>query len=200
MNITDRAAIKLYHTMREKENGEGTVKALGYRHDEDQLSRFAMLAGIGDMSERSVLDAGCGYGDLRAYLAGKYPKVRYMGIDHYEAFLAIASERYAHLPEATFYLGDFYTAQLPGADYVLASGSLNYRNSEPDFIYKAIAKLFNTSRIAFGFNLLSKIETTGGILVSYDAGDIVRYCRTLSGNVILHDDYFDGDFTVWMYR
>lgn len=199
MNITDRIAIKLYHTMREKENGGGTVKALGYRHDDDQLSRFAMLADIGDMNDCSVLDAGCGYGDLRAYLNHKYPRLKYTGIDQSEAFLMVASGRYAHLPETAFYLGDFCNAELPPADYVLASGSLNYHSSESRFIYNTITKLFNTSRIAFGFNLLRKIEP-GGILVAYDADDIMRHCRTLTPKVVLHDNYFEGDFTIWMYR
>ncbi len=185
--------------MRTRENGEGTVRALGYRHDDDQLARFAMLAGIGDMNNRSVLDAGCGYGDLRGYLNDKYPRLKYIGIEQSDAFLAIASERYAHLPETEFYLGDFFNAGLPPADYVLASGSLNYHSDEPDFIYNTISRLFNTSRIAFGFNLLSQIEP-GGILVAYDTDNIVQYCRTLSPNVLLHNNYFEGDFTVWMYR
>lgn len=185
--------------MREKENGGGTVKALGYRHDDDQLSRFAMLADIGDMNDCSVLDAGCGYGDLRAYLNHKYPRLKYTGIDQSEAFLMVASGRYAHLPETAFYLGDFCNAELSPADYVLASGSLNYHSSESRFIYNTITKLFNTSRIAFGFNLLRKIEP-GGILVAYDADDIMRHCRTLTPKVVLHDNYFEGDFTIWMYR
>jgi trans-aconitate methyltransferase len=185
--------------MRVKENGEGTVRALGYRHNDEQLLRFAMLAGIGDMNGHSVLDVGCGHGDLRGYLDERYPRLSYTGIDQSEAFLAVAARRYAHLPETTFYLGDFCNAGLPQADYVLVSGSLNYHNSDPGFIYNIITKLYQTSRIALGFNLLSKIDP-GGILVAYDADNIMQHCRTLSNRVILQNDYCDGDFTVWMYK
>jgi len=190
--------IRRFHEMRAKENGEGTARALGYRHDDDQLIRFAMLAGIGDINDCSVLDAGCGHGDLRGYLNDKYPRLSYTGIDQSESFLAIASERYAHLPETAFYLGDFCNAELPPADYVLASGSLNYHSSEPGFICNTITKLYHTSRVAFGFNLLSKIDP-GGILVAYDADNIVQHCHTLTPKVVLHDNYLEGDFTVWMY-
>jgi trans-aconitate methyltransferase len=200
MGIIDKAVINRYHEIHVRDHGEGTVRALGWRHSEDQLVRFAMLAGIGNMNNCSVLDAGCGHGDLRAYLGDKYPRLRYIGIDQSEAFLSIASDRYTHLPETTFYLGDFSIAELPVADYVLVSGSLNYHNSDPGFIYKIIDKLFNTSRIALGFNLLSKVDAPDGILVSYDADDIVQYCRTLSDKVLLYDTYFEGDFTIWMYR
>jgi len=199
MSIIDRMVIRRFHEMRTNENGEGSVRALGYRHDEDQLARFAMLAGIGDMNDCLVIDAGCGYGDLRGYLEDKYPRLKYVGIDQSEAFLVIAAERYAELPATEFYLGDFCNTQLPPADYVLASGSLNYHSNEPDFIYQTISRLFTASRIAFGFNLLSKIDS-GGILVAHNADEITRYCRTLSANVVLHDNYFDGDFTVWMYK
>ena len=200
MNIIDKTVIKRFHEMRAQEFGEGTSQALGWHNDESQLLRFAKLAGIGDMNNRSVLDVGCGYGDLSAYLIDKYPQLQYAGIDQVEAFLAIASARYAHLPNATFYSGDCSVADLPATDYVLACGSLNYHTTEPGFIYKMITRLFNTSRIAFGFNLLSKVNTPGGILTAYNTDDIMQHCQTLSNRVILQDDYCDGDYTVWMYK
>lgn len=188
-----------YHDMRVKEFGEGTVEALGWLDKTSQLSRFSMLAGIGDMNNYSVLDVGCGHGDLRAYLGTQYPLLNYSGIDQAGAFLAIASERY-QLPNTTFFLGDFFTAELPHADYVLLSGSLNYKSSDPDFIYKMISKLFNACEIACGFNLLSKINDPGGILMAYDPDRIMNHCHTLTNNVVLHNQYCDGDFTVWMYQ
>ena len=186
--------------MRVQEFGEGTSQALGWHNDESQLLRFTMLAGIGDMNNHSVLDVGCGYGDLSAYLIDKYPQLQYSGIDQVEEFLAVASAKYGHFPNTTFYLGDCSVADLPAADYVLACGSLNYHSSEPDFIYKMITRLFNTSLVAFGFNLLSKVKTPGGILVAYDTDNIMQHCRTLSSKVILQDKYCDGDYTVWMYK
>lgn len=188
-----------YHDMRVKEFGEGTVEALGWLDKTSQLSRFAMLAGIGDMNNHSVLDVGCGYGDLREYLGERYPDLHYSGLDQAGAFLAVASERY-QLPNTTFLLGDFFTAELPHTDYVLLSGSLNYKSSDPDFIYKMISKLFNACEIACGFNLLSKINDPGGILMAYDPDKIMNHCLTLTDNVVLHNQYCDGDFTVWMYR
>jgi len=199
MNIIDKAVMNSYHNMRVKEFGEGTVEALGWLDKTSQLSRFAMLAGIGDLNNHSILDVGCGYGDLRGYLGERYPSLHYAGIDQAGPFLAVAAERY-QLPNTTFLMGDFFNAELPTADYVLLSGSLNYRSSDPDFIYKMITKLFNASQIACGFNLLSKINDPGGILVAYDIDKIMNHCLTLTDKVVLQDQYCDGDFTVWMYR
>jgi SAM-dependent methyltransferase len=200
MNFFNRLRIKQYHRWHTAEHGAGTVEALGWRHNEDQLARFAMLALIGDMNGCSVLDAGCGYGDLRGYLGNIYPRVKYTGIDQIGSFLATAIKRNADLPDTKFYKANFCTDNLPPADYVLACGSLNYYSSDRDFIYKTIGKLFGACHIALGFNLLSKIEGPPGILVAYDPDVIVQYCRSLTVSVILRQDYFEGDFTIFMYR
>lgn len=126
MGLIDWANIYRFNQFCLKEHGEGSIRSLGWRNDHSQLSRFAALAGIGDMSGCSVLDIGCGYGDLRAYLGERYHDIVYTGIDQMEEFLAVASEKYRHLPQTTFLQDDFTSAGLPRADYVIASGSLNY--------------------------------------------------------------------------
>lgn len=88
---------------------------------------------------------------------------------------------------------------LPMHDYVLASGSLNYAGTDPAYIYKAISRLFDLSRLGLGFNLLRKVPYEG-LLIAYDPQDIVSYCRTLSNNVVLMSDYDVEGFTVFVYK
>jgi len=199
MSLIDWANIYRFNQACLKEHGEGNIRSLGWRNDNSQLLRFEALAGIGDMAGCSVLDVGCGHGDLRDYLGARYTDITYTGIDQMEEFLTVAVERYGHLPGTTFLFGDFTTANLAVADYVLACGSLNYHNNEPGFIYRIINKLYNTCNIALGFNLLSNILPLG-ILVAYDVDAIVNYCSKLSPNVVLHRGYTDDDFTVWVYK
>jgi len=200
MSSTDRIIVNRYHEMAIRAHGASSVGALGWLDSESQLSRFEMLAGIGDMNNRSVLDAGCGHGDLFAFLSEKYRLGQYTGIDHSETFVITAIKKYGKHPQVCFQLADFDTDELPEADYVLLSGSLNYRNSDPGFIYKMIAKLFAACKIAMGFNLLNDVYDPIGILVAYNMEAINDYCRTLTGNTILHKDYTQGDFTIWMYK
>lgn len=200
MNVIDNIRVQRFHKSRIDDFGEGTTQALGWKNFYSQQARFAMLEGIGDMNDCSVLDVGCGHGDLRAYLDDKYPRMRYIGIDQMEEFLEIAVERYGDMPETSFFAGDCYTAELPRMDYVLACGSLSYHNSDSGFIYNIITKLFITCRIAFGFNLMSRVEAPGGILMAYNPQQILAHCQTLTSNVVLHQGYFEDDFTVWMYK
>jgi SAM-dependent methyltransferase len=200
MDFVDRTVIYRFHQERIEMFGEGTTSALGWKEESSQSVRFEILAQIGDMNGLSVLDVGCGHGDLRLFLGKKYPDIRYAGIDQMEEFLDVATSRYGSMPDTTFYLGDCWTADLPHMDYVLACGLLAYRNSKPDFIYRMIDKLFATSRLGFGFNLLKSVKDPDGILVNYDPKTILDYCRTITPKVVLREGYASDDFTIFMYQ
>ena len=91
------------------------------------------------------------------------------------------------------------TNNLPVADYVFASGSLNYGSTDAGYIFKAIYKLFECCRAGLAFNLLRYVPNPG-LLVAYDPDMILAHCRTLSAKVVFKDDYDEQDFTVWIYR
>lgn len=200
MDIIDRANIMSFHKTRIRDFGAGTERALGWKTTDSQTARFDVLAGIADLDDRSVLDVGCGHGDLRAHLGERYPRVRYAGIDQMQDFLDVAVERFGDWPDTKFLLGDFSHVTLPEVDYVLASGAMGYRSSDPDFVFETITRLFAACRLGFGFNMLRCVENPDGILAAYDPDVVLAHCRTLTANVVYRDDYLDDDFTVLMYR
>ncbi|MES2004829.1 MAG: class I SAM-dependent methyltransferase [Bacteroidota bacterium] len=200
MNLLDTAAIFRFHKEQIKEYGSGTIGALGWTSAEAQLVRFKILSQIADLNHQSVLDVGCGHGDLRVYLGNLYPELRYFGVEQIPELLDKAIEKYADIPETLFFQGDFTASELPTTDYVLICGSLNYRNSDPLFVLRMIEKLFNTCRKGMGFNLLSNVDPPDGLLTAYKPDFIVEYCRQLTPNVGLIDGYRENDFTVFMYH
>ena len=200
MNIIDRANILAFHKARIRDFGAGTERALGWKSTASQTARFDVLAGIADLDGQSVLDVGCGHGDLRAYLAERCPSVRYTGIDQMQDFLDVALSRYGEWPDTRFLLGDFSSAKLPEVDYVLASGAMGYRSSDPEFVFETITRLFEVCRIGLGFNVLCHVEYPDGILAACDPEAVLAHCRTLTENVVYRDDYLEDDFTVLMYR
>jgi SAM-dependent methyltransferase len=200
MNIIDRLTINRFHDDLTREYGNGTAGALGWVNTESQLTRFEVLSSLGNCDNRTVLDVGCGHGDLYPFLKAKYPALMYAGIDNNASFLDIALERYGDKEQATFLLGDFTSADLPPADYVFCCGALSYYNQETDFIKNSIEKLFQTSRHGFGFNLLRKVKNPGSILVAYNPDDILAICRSLTTNIKLQEDYLPEDFTFFLYH
>lgn len=200
MDFIDSVTIHRYHKDRIEQYGQGSSAALGWKTPEGQSLRFEVLSQIGDLNHASVLDAGCGHGDLCGFLHERFTDVRYFGVDLEAPFLDIAIQKYGHMADTAFFLGDFTQASLPVTDYVLVCGSLNYRSVNPDFVCLAITKLFQSCRFGLGFNLLSKAEHTDGPLVAYDPKQIMSLCLGLSSNVVLRDGYHGNDFTVLMYH
>jgi SAM-dependent methyltransferase len=200
MDFVDRSQIYRFHQERIQMFGAGTSEALGWKSDESQIVRFEILSQIGDMKGLSVLDMGCGHGDLSAYLRKKYADMRYAGIDQMEELLDVATSRYSSISDTTFYLGDCWSADLPNMDYVLASGLFAYKNSDPHFIFKMIDRLFESCRLGTGFNLLKNVYDPEGILVNYDPEEILDYCRNLSPKIVLREGYAKDDFTIFIYK
>jgi SAM-dependent methyltransferase len=200
MDLLSRAHIIKYHKDCIKTFGIASNEALGWKNKENQTLRFENLLHIGDLNGRRVLDVGCGTGDLLAFFDQRSIACHYTGIDQVKEFVELAGERYKAHPDASFLLGDFWSADLGYFEYILASGALSYRNSDPDFIYKMIFRLYSLSDIAFGFNLMESVGLKGGGLVAYEKERIVAYCKKICPQVIVKDDYLKDDYTIMMYK
>jgi SAM-dependent methyltransferase len=199
-SLNDAVSIFRYHRDMIKTYGSKSSYALGWRDTESQQIRFKALAGIGDLNGHSVLDAGCGYADLLPYLTHLYPAIgSYCGIEQIPELLNEAIHRYGDLPDTAFISGNFLSQNIPAMDYVLLSGSLNYSNTDPDFIFKAISHLYGSCSQGLGFNLLCRVPENG-LLVAYKPEKIFAYCQTLSKKVLLKNDYAKEDFTVFLYH
>lgn len=198
--MLDKLYIQKFHEDKIEKYGSESAQSLAWFSEEDQLKRFEILAEIGDLNDCSVLDIGCGNGDLCYYLSQYFTNVSYHGIDMIPAFLDNAIEKTKDFPDTTFYLGDFMQGTLPVVDYILVSGSLNYKNSDSDFIFKAITHLYTHCNMALGFNLLSKTVNPNGILMAYSPKTITDFCKTLSNTVVVKENYVEDDFSVMVYK
>lgn len=68
INLIDRATVIHFHRHRIAEFGADSVRALGWVSQASQTSRFETIAQAADFNDSSVLDLGCGTGDLKALL------------------------------------------------------------------------------------------------------------------------------------
>src|SRR4051812_34269584 len=87
--------------------------------------RFRELITDVPIENKSILDVGCGMGDLLPFLYAKSPDFRYLGVDVSEDFINIAKKRYeGH----EFMVADPFKKDLGRTfDIVLLSGVLNIK-------------------------------------------------------------------------
>ncbi len=200
MHLIDTLNIQRYHTDKIDKYGHLTPRALGWSAPEAQIIRFNVLAQIDDLTNSSVLDAGCGHGDLCTFLNRQFRGVRYFGVDCNEGFLDVAIQKQRTFAETAFFHGDFLQASLPVVDYILLCGSLNYRTSNANHTFTAITTLFNACRNGLGFNMLSSVSNPQSFLISHNPAQILAFCQSITPKVVLKEDYLEGDFTIFMYH
>ena len=157
MELIEKATIMHYHRHRIKAFNPGTVKSLGWKGDDSQQKRFEVLAEVADLNGASVLDLGCGQGDLKGFLDNRFSAFRYIGIDQMPEFITEAAHRYGQLPDTRFYQRDFSTAALPPVEYVIACGALGYRCAKPNWFNEMIAKMYASASRALAFNMLDVV-------------------------------------------
>lgn len=184
MNLIDRATVIHFHRHRIAQFGAHSARALGWVSEASQASRFESIAQSVDFNDSSVLDLGCGTGDLKAFLDARFCGVSYLGVDQVPEFVARARARYAGEPHASFELGDFSSMIFPRVDHVVACGSLSYRSSSPNYVYGSIAKMFASAAQTVVFSVLDAAHfPEHPLLVGHPLDEIVAFCRKLAPSV-----------------
>ena len=197
MQAKDREPSIHFHREQIATYGAGTVEALGWRAPASQRLRFEAIAQAADFKDASVLDAGCGTGDLKRFLDQCFAGVRYTGVEQMPEFIAKARERYAGDANASFIEGDFNTIALPRAEHVVASGVFAYRTANPRYVEETVARLHAAATRTLIFNLLdARVFPSHTQLMGRDVEAVLAFCRQLSTDVRVIDGYADDDVTV----
>ena len=197
MTLVERATIIHYHRHRIANFGAGQVRALGWRDAASQQQRFQAIASAFAFDRCSILDLGCGHGDLKAFLADRFQDVDYLGIDQMPEFIEAARERYVGDARACFHLGDFTRGAFPKVDVVVASGALGYRCADAGFHLRMIERMVAAASKAVIFNLLdASTFPDHPLLVGRDVEEVMAFCRTLSAHVERIQGYLPDDSTI----
>ena len=139
----------------------------------------------------SVLDVGCGVGDLKGYL----PKTAtYTGWDFSLPIIQAARTKW---PGTTFEPQSLLTStQAAIADYVFASGLFQFRGLA--WLKKAVTRMYALANTTVAFNFLT--TTTEPEETKQDALTVARFCKTLTPRVVVRMDYLPNDATVILFK
>ena len=145
-----------YYDARLAEHGP-TARGVDWNSEESQRLRFRELTTlVRDDTGASILDYGCGYGALRAYLREHGHRGPYVGFDISQSMIDAA--RAGAADEAARFVTE--RGALERVDYTLASGIFNVKQTAPDeewrqYVFETIADLSALSVRGFAFNALS---------------------------------------------
>jgi len=205
-NPTYLQKIDNYYT--EKINQHGPVPAgADWNSLESQHIRFdQLLKVIPERSHFSVLDFGCGYGAMFAYMKERFESFSYAGFDISEAMITQA--RATQGDEEATWCVSLEQAEL-SIDYVIASGifnvKLDYRNEEwLAYILETLTCMNQLAGKAFAFNVLTQYSDKPyrkSYLYYADPQFLFRNCKEhFSRMVALLHDYPLYEFTIYVRK
>jgi len=168
-----------------------------------QEARFAALADNVPLDGGSLLDVGCGLGDLWAFLKRRPIPVDYTGVDISDNMLSAARRRHK---DVRFVCADIFADAgegdcpfKPGSfDVVFASGIFNLNlGNNMAFVPAAVARLRSLSRRYVVLNLLH-VRTPGQHrrYAYYDPAAVLGEIGSADWQSQVLEDYLPNDFTV----
>jgi len=175
-----------------------TPKGVDWNSKKSQYLRFDNLCKIlpnDTNSSFSLLDYGCGYGELVYYLKGKYPNMVYYGYDISEEMIKTANKFFFSNHNIKF-LNEINENK--SYDYIIANGIFSVKLQTKNQIWKnhilnTIKFINNICNNSFSFNCLTKYsdkELMRNHLYYADPLELFDFCKiNISKHVALFHDY-----------
>jgi len=179
-----------YYTTAIQRHGK-SAQGVHWNSKRTQYKRFEVLLGmIDDIEDTSIVDAGCGFGDLYLYMQEqeKIPR-SYRGLEVMEAMVEEARNRTG----CEIGCCDVLVDALPEADYYICSGAMNILTPSESGLF--IRRCFEASRMGFVFNML--LGEDDSLVYNYCQPEAIRsIAEELRAGFSMQKGYLPRDFTV----
>jgi SAM-dependent methyltransferase len=177
---------------------------LGWGVHGRQEVRFPVLAEYAlRMPDCSVLDVGCGFGDLYDFLRNRGWHGHYTGIDIVPGLLEVARERHPGLDVQELDITDD-PASLGDYDFVISSGAFNAAlpsGSNEVHIEAGLRSMYGRSRNATCIDFLSSyVDFQKAGAYHTDPNWAFATAKRLTRRVLLRHDYMPYEFSIFLFR
>jgi trans-aconitate methyltransferase len=173
--------------------GQDDTRAVHWENELNQKLRWKVLCEISHLSNSSVLDFGCGYGDLSEFLKEEFEGFSYTGIDINPQSISIAKLRY---PTLAFSDSQIQNTRF-SADWILASGAFGYAipNYKEEYS-QMIENLFWRATKGLSINLLTLETKRNDHYAVFTLGEIMDIAKNLTSKFNIRSDYLENDVTL----
>jgi len=180
-------------------------ETLGWRRGTQEI-RFQSFAGgfLGKPPE-SILDVGCGFGDLLGFLRARGWQGKYLGIDLMPEFIAIAKEKFSHEEDdrSSFICSDFMVKDFERRfDACFASGILNHirLTGNYDFLDSFLDKIKEINTTYCAVDMLSSMaDRRASELFFYDPTEVLKIATCKSRRLVIDHSYMPFEFMLKIY-
>lgn len=181
--------------------------ALFWSSLEVQELRFKILLqaiqSVSNATVFSLLDVGCGFGDLNHYIKNRGIDCDYTGVDISPDMIFSGRCQYPDIKLLEGELFDFDWSE-NAFDWVVLSGALNeVVDDTGDYAKAMIQKMYTLSQQGLVFNLLdARHEWTASRpdLQSFYPEKMITFCQTFCDQVELIEGYLENDFTLFLKK
>ncbi len=171
-----------------------SLTSLGWGSLNSQQIRFKILLEIiGFLDSDSVLDVGCGHGDISVLIKN------YTGIDLREHAISVASSKYKNRKFIKCSIDDIHDKY----DWVFASGIFCFNDDNwHTNTNKTLSKMFDICTKGVSVNFLSNLSTGNkDVDMKYtDIQDIIFAIGNITNKFTIRHDYLQNDICVYLYK
>lgn len=180
---------------------EPGVSRVGWVDTLQQAVQFEVMLDLSIPAEASVLDAGCGVGDLLGVLVEDGFSGPYTGIDLLPDFVTEAESRFSDRPATRFWTGDVADFSSSQYDFVFASGLFDYKGEVSlNNFRRTVTSLFNLTQKVLVFNGYYQLPPHRLDMWAVSLDYAIALCQSLSPYFKLRVDYAPGHFTAFIFK
>lgn len=175
--------------------------------DRQYMRFYELLKRFEINSNSSILDVGCGFGDLQKFCVNYYKvSPKYTGIDYCSEFVeAVNCEQREN---CTFIVGDFLTvSDLPSHNFCVASGIFNVFNDEcsgdvdDEFLRSIVSKMFSLCTVGISFNFVTdKVDFKKKGITYHSPARVLDFCYSMSRNIVLDNTCMPFEATITVFK
>ena len=168
-------------------------------HDRDrQYFRFHEICRYIDMRRDSVLDVGCGNGELLGFLSFCGFCGKYTGVDIHSKLVGEARGRFS---KADFRVLDIFDSAVETYDCVVMSGVFNANvGQDLDFVVRFITRMHELSRFRTVFNAVSThVNFCQPEIFYIDPSELLERLLKITPQVEMRHGFLPFNFTVCMH-
>lgn len=203
MNQFDLTEVISFYDQRFQTEGPG-LKSVGWSTKESQEIRFANLIRGLDLNEKTILDVGCGQGDLVNFLIKEKINFKsFMGSDISAPMIDYCQKKFNDLTNVSFQCSELVSKKsIPHFDYAFLSGTLSFKLDDNwSYTQNLLSNLFQVAQNGVSSNFLTsyvdfKLEKN----FHYEPEKMFSFGKKLSKNVNLFHDYPLYEFTIQILK